>query len=86
MDIKKDASSGMYQISDAEQVDDTYDLHGLMFEFSRHNEGEVFYQFVQKTKEEICPKPEAAPVEEPKVVVEVKEPEPVPANDEHRKM
>jgi len=43
MDIKKDKASGKYQITDADQIDDSYDLHGLMFEFSRHNDGEVFY-------------------------------------------
>lgn len=100
MDIKKDAETGTYQVSEAEQIDDTYDLHGLMFEFSRHNEGEVFYQMVRKTKEEImlqCPIPEPVVVEVEKVVeVEVPaEPEPVfvpepyvppPVDLGHRKM
>lgn len=56
MDIKKDPETGKYQISDADQIDDTYDLNGLMFEFSSHSDGEVFYQFVQKNKADICPK------------------------------
>lgn len=54
MDIKKDPESGKYQISDAEQIDETYDLNGLMFEFSRHDDGQVFYQFVQKNSADIC--------------------------------
>ena len=58
MDIKKDAN-GIYQISDADQIDTNYDLNGLMFEFSRHNDGEVFYQFVQKTGDNVCSAREA---------------------------
>lgn len=71
MDIKKDEKTGKYQISDAEQIDDTYDLHGLMFEFSRHNDGQVYYQFVQKTADDVCKKIENV---EPKVVEVVKPP------------
>lgn len=68
MDIKKDKTSGKYQISDADQTDDSYDLHGLMFEFSRHNDGEVFYQFEQKLPTDFCKKEDAKKVEPPAVV------------------
>lgn len=38
-------------------MDDTYDLNGLTFEFTRHSDGEVFYQFVQKDAADFCEKP-----------------------------
>jgi len=49
-----DEQSGKYQISDADQVDDAYDLDSKMFEFTRSDEGEVLYQFVEKTKADVC--------------------------------
>ena len=84
MDIKKDAKTGVYQISDADQTDDTYDLHGKMFEFSRPSDGTVFYQFVEKTKDEICPKPTPKPDDKPVVVKE--DPKPAPPPIDHKKM
>jgi len=44
--------------------DDTYDLHGLIFEFQKTDKEELYYHIEEQTKDEFC-KPEEPKVEEP---------------------
>jgi len=54
LDIRRDDVYDRYQISDAEQSDDSYDLDGRMFKFMESDEGEVLYQFVEIAESDMC--------------------------------
>lgn len=52
LDIKMD-KEGNYQIADADQTEDEYDLDGKLFEFSLTKEGKVLYKMEEKTRDDL---------------------------------
>jgi hypothetical protein len=73
LDIMKDDTNGKYQITEATESEEGYDLSGKLFEFTKLSEGSVLYQFVQMTKADVCAGP---------LIVEEEVEEPVEEFDE----
>lgn len=54
MDLKKDQESGRYSITQIIKTDPSYDLNGLIFEFTRADQSDLHYFIEHLTKDEFC--------------------------------
>lgn len=53
MSIKKN-DQGIFYMSEIVRSDESYDLDGVIFEFTRADQAELFYMIREKSKDEFC--------------------------------